>query len=175
MALIRSNPAGRGCGSHAKGMLTGRSPGEGRDQRRDCSRRHAGPSLAQTREAVGQSGGRVGRREWSQEGRGRARSRARALLNWFLPGPALGQVQGEAARLAGDASGQGEEASPQGLGGRHRLAQTDARCPAGQIVGDDPVSSTGRALDGEPGAVGGEAARGEMVEPHAVLQSLPRT
>ena len=111
--------------------------------------------------------------ESGREGQGAQSSQGTAEL--VLPGPALGQVQGEAARLAGDASGQGEEASPQGLGGRHRLAQTDARCPAGQIVGDDPVSSTGRALDGEPGAVGGEAARGEMVEPHAVLQSLPRT
>ena len=42
------------------------------------------------------------------------------------------------------------------------LTQTDTRGPAGQVVGDD--------LDGQPGAVGGEAARGEMVEPHAVLE-----
>ena len=38
------------------------------------------------------------------------------------------------------------------------------------VVGDDPVSSTGQALDGQPGGVGGEAARGEMVQPHAVLE-----
>ena len=79
-------------------------------------------------------------------------------------------MQSEAARRAGEPSGQGEEASPRGLGGYQLLAQTDARGPAGQVVGDDPVSSTGQALDGQPGAVGGEAARGEMVEPHAVLE-----
>ena len=71
-------------------------------------------------------------------------------------------MQGEAARRAGEPSGQGEEASPKGLGGYQLLTQTDARGPAGQVVGDD--------LDGQPGAVGGEAARGEMVEPHAVLE-----
>ena len=72
----------------------------------------------------------------------------------------MGQVQGEAARLAGDASGQGEEASPEGLGGCYRFAQADARCPECQVVGHH--------LDGQPGAVGGEASRGEMVEPYAV-------
>ena len=50
------------------------------------------------------------------------------------------------------------------------LAQADARCPASQIVGHDPVSSTGQALDGQPGSVDWEAARGEVIEPHAVLQ-----
>ena len=64
--------------------------------------------------------------------------------------------------MQGEPSGQGEEAPPEGLGGRHRLAQADARCPAGQIVGHD--------LDGQPGGVGGEAARGEIVESHAVLE-----
>ena len=55
----------------------------------------------------------------------------------------------------------------EGLGGCHLLAQADASCPAGQIVGHD--------LDGQPATVGGEAARGQVIEPHAVLQSLPRT
>ena len=70
-------------------------------------------------------------------------------------------MQSEAARRAGEPSGQGEEASPKGLGGYQLLTQTDARGPAGQVVGDD--------LDGQPGAVGGEAARGEMVEPHLAM------
>ena len=61
-----------------------------------------------------------------------------------------------------DASSQGEEASPEGFGGCHRLAQADARGPARQNVGHD--------LAGQPGAVGGKASRGEMVEPHAVLR-----
>ena len=49
-----------------------------------------------------------------------------------FPGPVLGQMQSEAARRVGEPSGQGEEPSPQGLGGYQLLAQTDARCPAGQ-------------------------------------------
>ena len=71
-------------------------------------------------------------------------------------------MQGGAAGRAGEPSGQGEEASPEGLGGNHLLTQPDARGPAGQVVGDD--------LDGQPSGVGREASRGEMVEPHAVLQ-----
>ena len=79
-----------------------------------------------------------------------------------LPGPALGEMEGEAPRLAGDASGQGEEAPAEGLGSYQLLFQADACGPAGQVVGHD--------LDGQPGGVGGEASRGEMVEPHAVLE-----
>ena len=71
-------------------------------------------------------------------------------------------MQSEAARRAGEPSGDGEEASSEGLGGYQLLTQTDARGPAGQVVGHH--------LHGQPGGVGGEAARGEMVEPHAVLQ-----
>ena len=65
-------------------------------------------------------------------------------------------------RRMGEPSGDGEEASSQGLGGYQLLAQTDARCPACQVVGHH--------LYCQPGGVGGEAARGEMVEPDAVLQ-----
>ena len=76
-------------------------------------------------------------------------------------------MQGEEARLAGETSRQGEEAPPEGLVGRQLLAQTDACRSACQIVGHH--------LDGQPGGVGGEASRGQVIEPHAVLQSLPRT
>ena len=75
-----------------------------------------------------------------------------------FPGPTLGQMQSEAARRAGEPSGQGEEASPEGLGGHHLLTQTDARCPASEVMRHHPVSSTGQALDRQPGGVGGEAA-----------------
>ena len=44
----------------------------------------------------------------------------------------------------------------------HLLAPTDTRRPTSQVVGEH--------LDGQPGAVGWEAARGEMVQPHAVLE-----
>ena len=60
-------------------------------------------------------------------------------------------MQSEAARRAGEPSGEGEEASSEGLGGCYRFAQADARYPASQVMGDD--------LHGQPGAVGGEAAR----------------
>ena len=79
-----------------------------------------------------------------------------------FPRPPLWQMQSEAARRVGDSSGQGEEPPPEGLGGHHLFAQTDARCPAGDIVGHH--------LYRQPGAVGGEAARGEMVEPDAVVE-----
>ena len=69
-----------------------------------------------------------------------------------FPRPTLGQMQSEAARRAGEPSGEGEEASSQGLGGHHLLTQTDARCPASEVVGHH--------LDRQPGGVGGEAARG---------------
>ena len=44
-----------------------------------------------------------------------------------FPGPLLEQMQGEAACLAGEPSGQREEASPEGLGGRDLRAQADPR------------------------------------------------
>ena len=60
-------------------------------------------------------------------------------------------MQSEAARRAGEPSGEGEDASSEGLGGHQLLAQTDARGPASQVVGDD--------LHRQLGSVGGEAAR----------------
>ena len=71
-----------------------------------------------------------------------------------FPGPALalGKMQSEAARRAGEPSRQSEDRlSPEGLGGHHRLAQTDARRPAGQVLRHH--------LDGQPGGVRGEVHR----------------
>ena len=79
-----------------------------------------------------------------------------------FPRPAPGEMQYEAPGLAGDSSGQGEEASQQGLGGCYRLSQSDAPGPAGQIVGHN--------LYRQPGSIGREAPRGEVIEPNAVLQ-----
>ena len=79
-----------------------------------------------------------------------------------FPGPASRKVQGEAACRACEASDQGEEASSEGLGCHHLLAQPDAVCPACQVVGHH--------LYGHPGGIGGEAARWEMVESDAVLE-----
>ena len=63
-------------------------------------------------------------------------------------------MQSEAAGRAGEPSGEGEEPPPEGLCGHHLLAQTEPR----------------HHLDGQPGSVGGEADRGEMVEPDAILE-----
>ena len=71
-------------------------------------------------------------------------------------------MQGEAPRRAGEPSRQGEEASPEGLGAYQLLTETDARRPARQIVRHH--------LDRQPDGVGGETARWEMVEPHAILE-----
>ena len=94
--------------------------------------------------------------EWngSQSGQGAA--------ELLLPGPALGKMQGDPACRAGEPSGQGEDPPPEGLGGHDLLTQADAGCPASQVVGHH--------LYRQPGAVGGEAARGEMVQPDAVLE-----
>ena len=94
--------------------------------------------------------------EWngSQSGQGAA--------ELLLPGPAPGKMQGQSACRAGDPSGQGKDPSSEGLGGHDLLTQADAGCPAGQVVRHH--------LYRQPGAVGGEAARGEMVQPHAVLE-----
>ena len=79
-----------------------------------------------------------------------------------FPRPMLGKMQSESACRAGEPSRQGEEPPPEGFGGHDPFAQTDAGCPAGQVVR--------HRLDGQPGAVGREAPRGEMVQPDAVLE-----
>ena len=68
-----------------------------------------------------------------------------------FPGPALWKMQGEAARRAGEPSGDREEASSEGLGGYDLLTQTEPRGPAGQVMRHH--------LDRQPGGVGGETAR----------------
>ena len=84
-----------------------------------------------------------------------------------FPGPALGKMQSEAAGgrcRTGEPSGHREEASSEGLGGHHRLAQTEARRPAGQVVGDD--------LDGQPGAaLAAKRPEGRWLSPTPYLRS----
>ena len=112
----------------------------------------------------GRSVGRMaaGCRRRRQAGSGRARNRARARSNWASQGQRCGRCRVRRRAERGDPSGQGEEPPPEGLGGHHLLAQTDARRPAGDVVGHH--------LYRQPGGVGGEAARGEMVQPDAVLE-----
>ena len=124
-------------------------------------KRRSRTGLARVCGDVGLAGGSVadGRR---QAGSGMARSRAQGAAELLLPGPAPGKMQGQSACRAGDPSGQGKDPSSEGLGGHDLLTQADAGCPAGQVVRHH--------LYRQPGAVGGEAARGEMVQPHAVLE-----
>ena len=106
--------------------------------------------------------GWVGGGKRRQAGSGKDRSLARARLNWASQGQRRGRckVRRRAERVSRPA--REKNRLPQGLGGHDLLARTDAGGPAGEIMRQH--------LDGQPGAVGGEAARGEMVETHAVLQ-----
>ena len=68
-------------------------------------------------------------RAWSRRECQGAQSRQGAA-ELILPGPALGEMRGDAMCFAGDASGQGEEASSERVGGGHRLAQAEACRPS---------------------------------------------
>ena len=127
-----------------------------------CSKRRSLADLARVGGDVPLAGWRVsGRRAPSGwEWQGSQSSEGATELGF--PGPTLGQMQGEATGRAGEPSGEGEEPSSEGLGGHHLLAQTDARRPASQVVGHH--------LHRQPGSVGGEAPRGEMVQSDAVLE-----
>ena len=127
------------------GCWSGRDGGE-RTQQEALADRTGASSRGRS---VGRMAG--GCRHRRQAGSGRARNRARATVELGFPRPPLWQMQGEAAGRAGEPSGQGEEASPEGLGGHDLLAQADAGCPTGQVVGHH--------LYRQPGGVGGEAAR----------------
>ena len=87
-----------------------------------------------------------------------------------FPGPALGKMQSEATRRAGEPSGEGEEASSEGLGGYQLLTQTDTRGPVVQrSSGPSPApparrhwrrsgKAAGSAFLGHPG----ESPRGRI-------------
>ena len=129
---------------------------DARDGERIRSRELSRTGVARVCGEVGSVAGWQSGREWngSQSGQGAA--------ELLLPGPAPGKMQGQSACRAGDPSGQGKDPSSEGLGGHDLLTQADAGCPAGQVVRHH--------LYRQPGAVGGEAARGEMVQPHTVLE-----
>ena len=91
-----------------------------------------------------------------------ARSRAMARVNWVSQGQCRGRCRVRRRAEAGDPSHQSEEPPPEGFGGRDPFTQADAGCPAGQVVRHH--------LYRQPGAVGGEAARGHVVQPDAVLE-----
>ena len=84
-------------------------------------------------------------------------------LNFSAQGQRSGKMQGQPACRAGEPSGQGEEPPPEGLGGGYPLSQTDPRRPAARLWAI--------VLDGQPGAVGGEAARERWFSPTPYLRS----
>ena len=98
------------------------------------SQRRSGTDLA--RESSRRLGSRwVGQAPAVPSGRKRNGSQSgQGAAELGFPGPALGQMQGEAAGRAGELSGEGEEASSEGLGGHHMLAQTDVHCPASEVM-----------------------------------------
>ena len=97
-----------------------------------------------------------------QAGSGIACSRARARLNCSSQGQRRGRcrVNRRAERVSRPA--RAKNPPPEGLGGHYLLAQAEPRRPAGEVMRHH--------LGGQPGGVGGEAARGEMVQPYAVLE-----
>ena len=77
-----------------------------------------------------------------------------------FPGPVLGKMQRESARRASESSGQGEDSLSERLDSRDPLTEADAGYPASEVVGQH--------LDGQLRSIGGEAARGKMVQGDAV-------
>ena len=154
----------RNVGDTKRGTLAADMAAKGKSNRAESGMRHRGPARrasarrlaslldgSEARGAVRPSG-----REWQGSQPGQSASEL------VFPRPMPWEMQYETAGPAGDASGQGEEAAPEGPGGHHPLVQADARGPAGQVMSHD--------LYCQPGSVGGEAPRGEMVESHAVLE-----
>src|SRR5689334_17225933 len=73
----------------------------------------------------------------------------------MLPGPVVGQMDGDAAGVAGDAAGQVDQVSAQGCrAGGGVAASGQGRGGAGEVVGDRDA--------GQPGVVGVEPARGQV-------------
>ena len=135
---------------------------DARDGERIRSRELSRTGLARVCGDLRLSGGWVGRRRCRQAGSGMARSRAKARLNFSAQGQRSGRcrVNRRAERVSRPAREKNR---------RRRVLVVAIRSPrpiragpAGQVVG--------HRLDGQPGAVGGEAARGEMVQPDAVLE-----
>ena len=108
------------------------------------------------------AGGRVSGRQAPSGRKWQGSQSSEGATELGFPGPTLGQMQGEAAGRAGEPSGDREEPPPEGLGGYDLRTQTEPRGPAGQVMRQH--------LHRQPGGVGREAPRGEMVEPDAVLE-----
>src|ERR1700682_2820234 len=78
------------------------------------------------------------------------------------PRPSGGQVQRGAPSRTGHTTGDREVATAEGVGGDQLASEPEARAEPGEVVGDH--------VEGEPGGVRAEAARGEVVETDAVFE-----
>ena len=125
---------------------------EARDGERDTQQETLATGVARDCGDVGSVAGWPSGREWNglQPGQG--------ATELGFPRPAPGKMQSEAACRAGDPPHQSEDPSPEGLGDQGPLAQTNPRRPAGQVMRHH--------LYRQPGAVGGEAPRRHVVQPH---------
>ena len=127
--------------------------GRARWRGEDAARDTLGPGW---REFAGRLGSLVdGSGAVRQEMAGIATERGRDW-NWVSQGQCWGRCKVRRRALRVSRPGQREEAPTEGLGGHQLLVQTDARCPAGQVMGHH--------LHRQPGGVGGETARREMVQ-----------
>ena len=108
------------------------------------------------------SGGWVGRRRCRQAGSGMARSRAKARLNFSAQGQRSGRcrVNRRAERVSRPARAKN----------RRRRVLVVAVCSPRPIRAVQRARLCAITCIGQPGAVGGEAARRKMIQPHAVLQ-----
>ena len=99
----------------------------------------------------------------SQAGVGMARSRAMARVNWVSQGQCWGRcrVRRRAERVIRPTRAKTRRLRV--LVVTVRSAQTDARCPAGEVVCHH--------LHRQPGAVGGEAPRGRWLSPTPCFRS----
>ena len=135
---------------------------DARDGERIRSRELSRTGLARVCGDLRLSGGWVGRRRCRQAGSGMARSRAKARLNFSAQGQRSGRcrVNRRAERVSRPAREKNR---------RRRVLVVAIRSPR-PIRAVQRARFVGHRLDGQPGAVGGEAARGEMVQPNAVLE-----
>ena len=116
-----------------------------------CSKRRSLADLARVGGDLQLAGWRVSGRRAPSGWEWKGSQSSQGATELVFPGPALGKMQSEAARRAGEPSGEGEEASSEGLGGYDLLTQTDARGPAGQVMRQH--------LHRQPSGVGDETAR----------------
>ena len=124
------------CGGRASGKVAVRSGG-GRQNRRAGMQEvvladWAGASLWDSHWVAR----RAGRASTAPSGwKGNSMQPGQGAIELGFPEPALGKIQGKAARRAGEPSGQREEPPREGHGGRDLLTEADARCPAGEGLG----------------------------------------